>query len=135
MSEVRTDRGNLALKAKHSLSCERLRSCVATLKQITQGEQRALAELIGFSVANYEEAISDLAAAHTRIRELEDESKRQQPLGTSSCHIDRDRSNPGNESATCSICGALLVCLSCGNHRDERFADLESQLASLKAEK
>lgn len=42
--------------------------------------------------------------------------------------------NPGNPTdASCSICGALLVCLSCGNHKDERIATLEQRVRELEA--
>lgn len=38
------------------------------------------------------------------------------------------RPNPGNEKgACCEICGALLVFLSCGNHGDERVAELTAE--------
>lgn len=43
-------------------------------------------------------------------------------------YISEIRPNPGNPSAaTCSECGALLVCLSCGNHRDEVRAEPVSE--------
>jgi len=45
-------------------------------------------------------------------------------------YVGEVRPNPGNKAdACCEICGALLVCLSCGNHRDENFARLTADLA------
>lgn len=39
-------------------------------------------------------------------------------------YVNDIRSNPGNEKAArCEICGAVLVCLSCGNHRAAAFED------------
>jgi hypothetical protein len=34
-------------------------------------------------------------------------------------YVSEVRPNPGNEDACCTICGALLVCMSCGNHQAE----------------
>jgi hypothetical protein len=55
---------------------------------------------------------TELLAARTTIAEL---TQSQRSVN----HISEIRPNPGNESAACTICGALLVCLSCGNHRTE----------------
>lgn len=38
---------------------------------------------------------------------------------TQVAHLSEMLPNPGNEKgATCEVCGAVLVCLSCGNHRE-----------------
>jgi hypothetical protein len=52
--------------------------------------------------------------------------------GSSANFISEVRPNPGNEFATCSICGAVLVCLSCGNHRDEATAHLAERVKELE---
>lgn len=51
-------------------------------------------------------------------------------------YVGESRPNPGNpKDLCCSICGALLVCLSCGNYRDERIAKLEIEVASLRQQR
>ena len=50
-------------------------------------------------------------------------------------YLSEVRPNPGNDGAspqTCSICGALLVCLSCGNHRDEAMDQARARIAELE---
>lgn len=47
--------------------------------------------------------------------------------------LDEIRPNPGNpKDATCSICGALLVCLSCGEHRDQAIEHARARIAELE---
>ena len=49
-------------------------------------------------------------------------------------YLSEVRPNPGNDGEkpqTCSICGALLVCLSCGNHRDEAMDQARARIAEL----
>ena len=49
--------------------------------------------------------------------------------------METSRPNPGNDGEkpqTCSICGALLVCLSCGNHRDEELQQARARIAELE---
>lgn len=47
-------------------------------------------------------------------------------------YIGEVRPNPGNEQdAQCSICGAVLVCLSCGYHRDASVRVLEEALEKI----
>lgn len=44
--------------------------------------------------------------------------------------ISEVRPNPGNEKGVqCELCGATLVCLSCGNHRPEATAEYLKALA------
>ena len=50
-------------------------------------------------------------------------------------YLSEVRPNPGNDGEkpqTCSICGALLVCLSCGNHRDEAMDHARARIAELE---
>ena len=45
-------------------------------------------------------------------------------------YVGEVRPNPGNKAdACCEICGALLVCLSCGNHRTAVLNALQADVA------
>lgn len=60
----------------------------------------------------------------------------EQPEAGTVNYVAEVRPNPGNAAEVmCSICGAVLVCLACGNHRDERIARLEQHVKELEAER
>lgn len=51
-------------------------------------------------------------------------------------YISENRPNPGNDkAATCEICGAMLVCLSCGNHQHEAMSLIEGITRAAAREK
>ena len=62
--------------------------------------------------------------------------------GAASAFVSEVRPNPGNEKeASCEICGATLVCLSCGNHRfdpapgttrEQAIAEVEAEIDLLR---